>query len=181
MKKVLVLLVTFFLSITFVSAKCTTKTTIKVFYGDGCPFCKALFSFLDNLSDDYKSCYTLEKYEVWNNKENNELMQKTANDLGVNLEGVPFYIIGDETFSGYNSDYNKDILSAIINNTSNDFSKDELSEELKSVTVNLNEGEKKLNKNLILRLLTFAILFIYIIISMVINIKYLKLKKATSK
>ena len=146
MKKVLVLLVTFFLSMTFVSAKCTTKTTIKVFYGDGCPFCKALFSFLDNLSDDYKSCYTLEKYEVWNNKDNQEKLNEVQKILNDNSSGVPYLIIGNNIITGYDSEITPERIKNTINYYQNIEYKDKVGIYLGTTTEEKEQGKNDIKK-----------------------------------
>lgn len=55
------------------------------FYGDECPHCEVLRSSLDQLEKEEK--VKIDRYEIWHNKENEELMEKYDTDL---CGGVPF-------------------------------------------------------------------------------------------
>ena len=108
------------------TTKKTTKKTTKfvgerkpinlyVFYGEDCGYCYRLHLYLATLENDpsinYK--FNIIDYEVWNDSENKELMKKVANELNTKVSGVPFYIIGEEIMTGYNTLYNEDIVNAI--------------------------------------------------------------------
>ena len=57
---------------------------------------------------------------MWYNKENGEIMDALADELGDNIgRTVPYYIIGDKSFSGYNSSKNSEIKETIINKYEN--------------------------------------------------------------
>ena len=47
---------------------------------------------------------------------NQVLMNKFGDELEVEIDGVPFLVIGDVSFSGYSTSLNEDILDEIINN-----------------------------------------------------------------
>jgi len=73
------------------------------FYGDGCPHCAVEKDFLyDVLEDEYPSL-TVYEYEIYNNRENALLLQNLAEQLKLKVEGVPFLIIGDESFVGWSN------------------------------------------------------------------------------
>ncbi len=78
----------------FVEAK---EVNLYVFYGEGCPHCRDLETYLDELSNDnnYKDKFKVVKYEIWHNIENKNLMNSVSSYLNANATGVPFYIIGD--------------------------------------------------------------------------------------
>lgn len=86
-----------------ISAENTDPITVKLFFGDGCPHCSAAESFLDKL-EKVSSDVRIEKYEVYHNQENQELMQYEAQKLGIDVRGVPFIVIGTTYISGYQSD-----------------------------------------------------------------------------
>lgn len=86
---------------------------VYLFYGEGCQYCKALESYLDTIPDDVKSTYNLVEYEVWNNNQNAQLMNKFAEYLNDEANGVPYLVIGDKSFIGYSDEYNEEILEAI--------------------------------------------------------------------
>ena len=81
-----------------VSAK---EVNIYIFYGDGCPHCAALEKYLDK---EYKHDKDLNiyKYEVWSDKEGQSALEKVQSATGVEAQGVPYFIIGDKVYQGYN-------------------------------------------------------------------------------
>lgn len=95
------------------------KINIYVFWGDGCPHCEELYTFLNNLDKKYKSYFNIYSFEVWNDEENNEFMNKIANKLNEETSGVPYMVIGKQTFSGYSSSMDKKIKKAILDEYNN--------------------------------------------------------------
>ena len=81
-----------------VSAK---EVNIYIFYGNGCPHCAALEKYLDK---EYKHDKDLNiyKYEVWSDKEGQSALEKVQSATGVEAQGVPYFIIGDKVYQGYN-------------------------------------------------------------------------------
>ena len=89
---------------------------VYVFYGSGCPHCEDLFDYLNRLSYDsqYGKMFKVVKYEVWYNKSNEALMNKTYKQFGIKEgNGVPFYVIGDQYFTGFPSDVEQQESSGI--------------------------------------------------------------------
>ena len=103
MKKVFMCLsvLTFLLFPNLVSAK--EKVNVYIFRGDGCPHCENALEFFDGL----------EEYEVWNDSKNKTLMTKVANKLGETTTSVPYIIIGEKSFTGYDEEIGKSILQEI--------------------------------------------------------------------
>lgn len=97
------------------------KVNMYLFWGDGCPHCEELMKFLDNIEEEYKDLYNLYKFEVWHNEDNSQLMDQVADKFGKEANGVPFLVIGEESFIGYNEVMNKDIKKAIKEQVKNDF------------------------------------------------------------
>lgn len=85
--------------------KTAKKVKMYVFYGQGCPHCEDLFDYLDELKydKDYKDKFEVVKYETWYNDDNAALMLDFADyfDIETRTLGVPFYVIGDEYFTGF--------------------------------------------------------------------------------
>ncbi len=73
---------------------------IYLFYGDGCSHCEDEKKLLDKLDDKYN--IVIEKYEVWYNDENSNLLDKVSDKLKIERKGVPTTIIGEDVFVGYN-------------------------------------------------------------------------------
>ncbi len=113
-KKILFLL-TLFLILPFTKVN-AEEVTVNVFYGNGCPHCAKEDKYLNVLKQELKDNIEIKKYEVWDNKENNELLKKVRTTLNDENEGVPFVVIGNEYFNGYNDDIAKDIKKTIFDN-----------------------------------------------------------------
>ena len=75
---------------------------IYLFYGKECPHCEKLIKYLDDINDKYGDKFNLYGFEVWH------IFAK-----GDKSSGIPYYIIGDESFVGYNYTYDEKIVSAI--------------------------------------------------------------------
>ena len=125
--KTLFLLLLVIMPVTFASAKKTTttteaasgtpdKVTMYVFYGDGCPHCAELEEYVaTTLKKDarVKDIFTTKYYEVWGNQVNAQFMTEVGSQLGVQVKGVPFIVIGDKYFSGYGESMNEEIINTI--------------------------------------------------------------------
>lgn len=110
-----ILLLTLFLILPFAKVE-AQEGTVNVFYGDGCPHCAKEDKYLNVLKKELGDNIEIEKYEVWNNKENNNLLKEVRTTLNDDNEGVPFVVIGNKYFNGYNDDIAKDIKKTIFDN-----------------------------------------------------------------
>ena len=110
-KYILLVFISFFLFNTDAFA----KESIKVYFfnGDGCPHCKEENKFLEKMKDKYPKI-KVEKYEVWNNKDNQMLMEKVKNKMDISENGVPLTIIGSTYVIGYTESFN-DEIERIVN------------------------------------------------------------------
>ena len=100
----------------------SNKPNIYIFWGDGCPHCKALAKFISKLPAETKDKVNIYSFEVWSDKDNKTLMKNFGKYLGQDVSGVPFIVIGDKIFDGYSSGDTKtdqqilDAINAIIKN-----------------------------------------------------------------
>lgn len=100
----------------------SNKPNIYIFWGDGCPHCKALAKFISKLSTETKDKVNIYSFEVWGDKDNKSFMKKFGKYLGQDVSGVPFMVIGDKIFDGYSSGDTKtdqqiiDAINTIIKN-----------------------------------------------------------------
>lgn len=97
------------------------KVNIYFFWGDGCPHCKEEFEFFKSIETEYGEYFTLNTFEVWYNEENAELLKSFASKMNDEVTGVPYTIIGNKTFKGFNSTYEKEFLDAIKNQYKNSY------------------------------------------------------------
>lgn len=80
------------------------KVILYLFHGATCPACNnALKTIKEERNTTFKNV-EIRTYEVWNNKDNNKLMSKVTEKLKVNVNSIPYFIIGDYNRVGYNSE-----------------------------------------------------------------------------
>ena len=77
-----------------------TLVNIHLFWTTGCPHCRLEKEFLAKLEAKYPQV-RLHTYEISGSPENQELLRKVADQLKVNVSGVPFTVIGDQYFIGW--------------------------------------------------------------------------------
>ena len=85
----------------------TDKEPVKVyvFRGETCSYCKAALEWFNSIKEEYGDYFELVTYEVWNNSENAELMQKVASHMGDTANCVPYIIVGKYTYpNGFGAD-----------------------------------------------------------------------------
>lgn len=89
------------------------EVPIYFFRGDGCSFCAKAEDWFKEIEDEYGSKFEIKDYETWYNQENAELMQKVAETRNETADGVPYIIIGDQSWSGFADEYKSEILNKI--------------------------------------------------------------------
>lgn len=116
MKKRLLMFITMLLlTLPFMNVEAASPVVVNVFYGDGCGYCHKLLKFLDDLKKDekYGVMFTVDKYEVWGNKENYTLAESVAAHLNEEMGGVPFYVIGNQAMTGFVESYGDSVKKTI--------------------------------------------------------------------
>lgn len=98
----------------FICTSISAKEAVKLylFYGDGCPHCAAEKEYLNELQMKYKNLEIV-TYEVWYNEENATLMQDVKAKLGKNNSYIPFTVIGETSFVGFNSSFENAIENVV--------------------------------------------------------------------
>ena len=91
----------------------SNKVNVYFFRGEGCSHCAEAEEWFDSIKEDYSEYYNLIDYEVWYNTDNSDLMQKVADARGEEAEGVPYIIIGDKSWNGFDSSYEEDMINQI--------------------------------------------------------------------
>ena len=141
------------------------QVTIYLFRGNGCEHCENFLNYLSSIIDNYGKYFKLRSYEVWNNDDNQELMNKVGEYFNYDVTskefGVPFIIIGEETFSGFTDSKKTTILNAITEEY-NANSKFDILEEL-GITEN-NEVSICNNTNVIIWLVVLIVVSTTIIV-----------------
>lgn len=88
------------------------KVTLYFFYGNTCPHCEQAALYLEELQKQ-RNDFTIVRYETFDSRENETLLQQVRNKLGSDSIGVPFMVIGDKYLTGF-AEYRKaDILNIL--------------------------------------------------------------------
>lgn len=90
------------------------QVVIYLFRGNGCGFCRNFLTFLNSIVDEYGEYFRVASYEVWYDDNNAALAEDVASFMGDNLSGVPYIVIGDQTFPGFIDELGEDIKNAIV-------------------------------------------------------------------
>ena len=78
------------------------KINLYLFHSDSCSHCAKEKSFLKSIEDKYPNL-NIYMFEVSKNSENYSLMKSVKALFKESSTGVPFTVVGEETFLGYNS------------------------------------------------------------------------------
>ena len=92
------------------------KTNVYIFWGEGCTYCEAAFNYFDSLRNEYSDYFNLYGFETWNNLDNTLILSLFTESLGVESSGVPYIVIGNEAFVGYEPNSSDRMLKAIKDN-----------------------------------------------------------------
>ena len=91
------------------------KVPVYMFRGEGCPHCAEAEEWFEAVIDEIKNKVELVSYEIRNNENNAKLMEQVGEVMKQDVEGVPFIIVGNKTWSGFSQDYASEILEEIDN------------------------------------------------------------------
>lgn len=97
------------------------KVNIYFFWGNGCPHCEKEFEFFESIKEKYGEYYNLYTFETWYNEENAKMLSTFAKSMGDNVKGVPYTIIGNESFEGFSENSKSEFISAIENQYKNGY------------------------------------------------------------
>lgn len=89
------------------------QITIYLFRGNGCRFCKKFLTFLNNNINELGKYIKVVSFETWGDKANSKLQKEVSEFLDADATGVPFIIIGDTYFPGYDASWDEDIKTVI--------------------------------------------------------------------
>lgn len=97
------------------------KVNIYFFWGNGCPHCEVEIEFFDSIEKEYGKYYNLYKFETWYDEENAKIFNIFTNAMGDNANGVPYTIIGEKSFSGFNESFKEEFIKAIEEQYKNNY------------------------------------------------------------
>lgn len=118
MKKLLALLMVMCLFVPFIVNAETKKTKepvkVYLFRSTSCGYCQQAMEFFASIEEEYGSYFDLMDYEVSSSQENSELMEEVAKQMKDDVEGVPYMVIGKESYSGFNKESMEDMIKKEI-------------------------------------------------------------------
>lgn len=96
----------------------TKKVNMYLFYGDGCPHCEALETFLNGYLKEHKNV-EIQKFEVWHNQENVKKLHDIMDILKTKETGIPYLVIGNSAIVGYDEAYTPERIKNAVTYYSN--------------------------------------------------------------
>ena len=96
------------------------KINIYLFRGHKCGFCNRFLTFLYNNVEEYGKYFNLVSYEIFNDPKNSRLLDDVSKFMdGKSATGVPYIVIGDTAFGGFNESTDGDAIKAKIKDWKN--------------------------------------------------------------
>ena len=91
------------------------KEPVNVYFfkGEGCGYCAAGLEWFENLDDKYDDMYELHQYETWYDEKNANLMNAVAEARGETVNGVPYIVVGNQSWNGFDENVGKEIKEKI--------------------------------------------------------------------
>lgn len=102
-----------FLFFTSTAAQAANNVKVYFFWGEGCPHCAKEKELLKYYTHKYSYVELLD-FELYNNYNNGQILSEVADILKSRVDGVPFTVIGDKTFSGYSENVSPEQISERI-------------------------------------------------------------------
>lgn len=91
----------------------SNEVKLYFFHGDGCGFCANASQWFSEIEAEYGNKFEVVKYEVWNDPQNSKLMAAVAEARNESADGVPYIIIGNQSWNGFADEYKEEILAKI--------------------------------------------------------------------
>lgn len=149
------------------------KVNVYVFRGSTCGYCLDAVVYFASIANEYGNKFNLITYEVWSNQDNSNLMNEVAKVFSETVSGVPYIVVGDKTYSGFNESIGYEI-ETIINE---DYAK----EDRFDVMDNLGTVYKRSNSELIVSLVMIGLIAGLLTIIYVIKANKKKKTKSNNK
>ena len=89
------------------------EVTVYFFRGEGCSHCAEAEEWFASIEEEMGDRFNIVDYETWYNEDNADLMQKVAEARNESADGVPYIIIGDQSWAGFADEYKEEIISKI--------------------------------------------------------------------
>lgn len=116
-KYIFLFILSFLFILPSINAEEKKQVNVYLFHSNTCSHCKAEIEFLNEIQKEYKNL-KINLYEINDVKENKELMINIKEKLNIDSPMVPFTVIGDYYYIGYNDGVKDGIKNLIKKYTS---------------------------------------------------------------
>ena len=116
-KYIFLFILSFLFILPSINAEEKKQVNVYLFHSNTCSHCKAEIEFLNEIQKEYENL-KINLYEINDVKENKELMINIKEKLNIDSPMVPFTVIGDYYYIGYNDDVKDGIKNLIEKYTS---------------------------------------------------------------
>ena len=91
------------------------EVIVYFFRGEGCSHCAEAEAWFESIEEELGSKFKIVDYETWYNEDNANLMTKVAKARGEEdtATGVPYIIIGDASWVGFDASYESEMTDKI--------------------------------------------------------------------
>lgn len=89
------------------------KVNVYIFRGNTCGHCFDAIRYFASIYKESGKYFNVRTYEVWSNTDNNELMENVAKELGDEVSGVPYIVIGKKSWGGFDESYGTEMMNTI--------------------------------------------------------------------
>lgn len=94
------------------AAAADDAVAVEFFWGEGCPYCEQQKVFLDELEAAHPDI-VVNRYEVWNDAANQQVMRDALAPFGIEPTGVPATVIDDRHWVGFNEQIGDEIADVV--------------------------------------------------------------------
>ena len=116
-KYIFLFILSFLFILPSINAEEKKQVNVYLFHSNTCSHCKAEIEFLNEIQKEYENL-KINLYEINDVKENKELMINIKEKLNIDSPMVPFTVIGDYYYIGYNDGVKEGIKNLIEKYTS---------------------------------------------------------------
>ena len=89
------------------------EVNVYFFRGEGCSHCAEAEAWFQSIEEEYGSYFKIVDYETWYNQDNQELMKTVAKARNEEANGVPYIIIGKQSWNGFTQSYGDEMIEKI--------------------------------------------------------------------
>lgn len=93
----------------------SNEVIVYFFRGEGCSHCAEAEAWFESIEEELGSKFKIVDYETWYNEDNQKLMTRVAKARGEEdtATGVPYIIIGDSSWIGFDQSYESEMTEKI--------------------------------------------------------------------